>query len=185
MTQPKTQTSDGYTSLMFQSGAALALAGGIVFWAHSKISGLSEKIEALNKHINQLEEVLKTQGQYIAQHDNALQQIIVARHPPPPQKSRPRYNNSNNNSNNSNNRSNPQPNKRGNPPPKQRGGQSPLRGTHIEADEEELTQSQQEELDNNLGEELGELYEGYEECNEDGSCSVTYAGEKKKLKGTI
>ena len=233
--QPPTSssTSGMSTSMLIQVGVGVVIAAGIVFWTHSRTSGLQEQVAALTKKVEQYEEILKKQGEFLAQHESALRQISALFQNPQGgmQGAAPQ--------NNNRQRAPPRGGPQGysNIPPQnqpQRGGQQrplqkvppqkqPLKtpappnkkesmvdkikqrhqetygkkeknvSTVIEdedvtedpeEDEAVLTSSQQEELDNELGDELGELYtpedepqviecdEEIGECDEDG-CSLT------------
>jgi len=53
----------------------LIAIGSVIYWTYSKTSKLQEQVDALTERLNKYEEFIKSQGEIIAQHENALRQM--------------------------------------------------------------------------------------------------------------
>lgn len=75
------------TSTLIHVGVELVVVGGLAFWVHRKTSDLQDQVSGLTEKVNKYEEILKRQGELLAQHENALRQVFAVLNggAPPPQ----------------------------------------------------------------------------------------------------
>lgn len=72
------------TSTLVHIGVELVVVGGLAFWIHRKTGDLQDQITTLSERVNKYEDVLKRQGELLAQHENALRQVYSAIQGNPP-----------------------------------------------------------------------------------------------------
>ena len=67
---------------MIHAGVEVVVISGVVFWFQRKTTLLQTEIDGLRQTLSQYEDVLKKQGDIIAQHDHLLRQILGGGQPP-------------------------------------------------------------------------------------------------------
>ena len=78
------------TSTLVHLGVEIVVVGGLAFWVHRKTKDLQDQITSLTESVNKYEDILKRQGELLAQHENALRQVFAAMNgKSPPMQSKP------------------------------------------------------------------------------------------------
>lgn len=165
------------TKTLVHVGVELVVVGGLTFWFQRKTALQQEEIDRLKEHLAKAEEVINRQGELLAKHDHIIGQLIGGKpHSSLPQPSQVR--------------SRPPTENLGQTSIESKSKQTYFQGNIHATEVNDLEISDEEsindELDDLLQGELGEIQKSRKKSNEDDSESfeVECEGDVCKLKNT-
>jgi len=145
------------TMFLVHVGLEVVCIGGLAYWLNKRTGELQAQVDLLNTKVAEQDQHLKAQGELLAKHENALQQIFNV------------MNNRHITGGQNNSVKNQQsPLKKPNQKPQQKNAKKSVKKEQVEDMDDE-----NEDLDQFLGDELAEL-------NCDDSCSIPMKKNPKK-----